>query len=72
MDYVKMDAGAAGSDIPEPNFTIDDIVETQSRELNGPLSQVDTPDVPVRFSEKKRLHWAGKTCTLNRLQFFSI
>ena len=70
MNHVKMDAGApAGSDIPEPNFTI---VETQSRELGGPLSQVDTPDMPVRFSEKKRLHWAGKTCALNRLQFFSI
>ena len=25
-------------------------------------SQVDTPDVPLRFVEKKRLHWAGKTC----------
>ncbi|SJL01662.1 probable tRNA-dihydrouridine(47) synthase [NAD(P)(+)] [Armillaria ostoyae] len=24
-------------------------------------SQADTPDVPVRFSEKKRLNWAGKT-----------
>ncbi|KAG6333598.1 hypothetical protein ID866_5498 [Astraeus odoratus] len=23
--------------------------------------QVDTPDVPMRFSEKKRLHWTGKT-----------
>ena len=25
-------------------------------------SQNDTPDVPLRFSEKKRLHWTGKTC----------
>ncbi|KAH7911450.1 hypothetical protein BJ138DRAFT_1179548 [Hygrophoropsis aurantiaca] len=24
-------------------------------------SQAETPDVPTRFSEKKRLHWAGKT-----------
>lgn len=24
--------------------------------------QEDTPDVPIRFSEKKRLDWAGKTC----------
>jgi hypothetical protein len=22
----------------------------------------DTPDVPTRFMEKKRLHWEGKTC----------
>lgn len=26
------------------------------------LSQIDTPDVPIRFAEKKRLHWSGKTC----------
>ena len=25
-------------------------------------SQDDTPDVPLRFVEKKRLHWTGKTC----------
>ena len=25
-------------------------------------SQVDNPDVPLRFEEKKRLDWAGKTC----------
>lgn len=25
-------------------------------------SQDDTPDVPIRFEEKKRLHWAGKAC----------
>jgi tRNA-dihydrouridine synthase 3 len=58
-----------GSDTPEPNFIvdIDNIAETRTRETNGPLSQVDTPDVPVRFSEKKRLHWAGKTCELNQL-----
>ena len=26
------------------------------------MSQTDTPDVPMRFVEKKRLHWSGKTC----------
>ena len=56
-------------DTPEPNFMvdIDNIAETRTGETNGPLSQVDTPDVPVRFSEKKRLHWAGKTCEFNQL-----
>ena len=54
-----------GSDAPEPSSTVDNMVETRTGELNGPLSQVDTPDMPVRFLEKKRLHWAGKTCTLN-------
>jgi len=26
-------------------------------------AQADLPDVPFRFSEKKRLHWSDKTCT---------
>jgi hypothetical protein len=25
-------------------------------------AQADLPDVPVRFQEKKRLHWSDKTC----------
>jgi hypothetical protein len=25
-------------------------------------SQHDTPDAPIPPSEKKRLHWSGKTC----------
>ena len=29
-------------------------------------SQDDTPDVPLRFVEKKRLHWSGKTCMSNQ------
>ena len=31
-------------------------------------AQRDTPDVPVRFSEKKRLHWRGLTCSFSPLQ----
>lgn len=26
------------------------------------VSHHDTPDTPLRFTEKKRLHWSGKTC----------
>ena len=26
------------------------------------MSQADTPDTPMRFTEKKRLHWSGKAC----------
>ena len=26
------------------------------------LPQLDSPDTPLRFSEKKRLEWTGKTC----------
>ena len=58
---VKMNS----SGTPEPNSTVDNIVETRTGELNGLSSQVDTPDVPVRFLEKKRLYWTGKTCALN-------
>ena len=29
---------------------------------DGDMSQADTPDTPMRFVEKKRLHWSGKTC----------
>ena len=65
MNDVKTDTVAARSDIPEPNPTVDDIVETLTGELNGPSSQVDTPDVPLRFLEKKKLHWTGKTCAFN-------
>ena len=68
MNDIKMSGVAAGSDTPGPNFTVDNIIETRTRGLNSPLSQVDTPDMPIRFSEKKRLHWTGKTCALNRPQ----
>jgi hypothetical protein len=35
------------------------------------IAQADLPDVPFRFSEKKRLHWSDKTCTwsLSRSHF---
>ena len=26
------------------------------------VAQADLPDVPFRFSEKKKLHWSDKTC----------
>jgi tRNA-dihydrouridine synthase 3 len=65
MNGVKMDTVAAGSDIVEPNSTVDNIVETRTGEPNGLSSQADAPDMPVRFLEKKKLHWAGKTCALN-------
>lgn len=34
----------------------------QARTEGNLSSQQDTPDVPARFVEKKRLEWAGKTC----------
>lgn len=29
------------------------------------VAQADLPDVPLRFQEKKRLHWSDKTCKLS-------
>ena len=34
--------------------TTGDVIEAKNH--------IDTPDVPLRPSEKKRLHWKGKTC----------
>jgi tRNA-dihydrouridine synthase 3 len=43
--------------LPQP--TVEQVVEKRTGDLSF---QQDTPDARVRFSEKKRLHWAGKTC----------
>ena len=40
-------------------------LETPKPQKSGPgvdEPQTDTPDTPMRFAEKKRLHWTGKTC----------
>ena len=47
-----------------PKPTVDEIIEKRTGDAVTPTSQVDTPDVRVRFPEKKRLHWKGKTCKL--------
>jgi tRNA-dihydrouridine synthase 3 len=43
-----------------PDATASDQVMRRTGE-NIPAHN-DTPDVPMRFVEKKRLDWAGKTC----------
>ncbi|KAJ6545498.1 zinc finger dihydrouridine synthase [Mycena capillaripes] len=43
---------------PPPKPSVDEIVEKRTGDAEAP---VDVPDVPTRFSEKKRLDWAGKT-----------
>lgn len=40
----------------------------QAVTTEGDQSQIDTPDVPLRLSEKKRLHWRGKTCEFCRVR----
>jgi hypothetical protein len=40
-------------------------LETSTPQTSGQdvyMPQTDTPDTPIRFAEKKRLHWTGKTC----------
>ncbi|KAF9497485.1 zinc finger dihydrouridine synthase [Pleurotus eryngii] len=46
-----------GDDLPST------AIETIAERTGGTatVTQVDTPDVPMRFNEKKRLHWSGKT-----------
>jgi hypothetical protein len=65
------EAVATGIDAPQP---MDEDKPAASAALGAPpaeiarqavdeaLAQQDTPDVPVRFMEKKSLHWEGKTC----------
>ncbi|KAI9569197.1 hypothetical protein HD554DRAFT_2328226 [Boletus coccyginus] len=49
---------AEGQEQGQATQQIDKIILNQS----GSTSDLtDTPDVPMRFSEKKRLHWTGKT-----------
>ncbi|KAI0088312.1 zinc finger dihydrouridine synthase [Irpex rosettiformis] len=46
--------------IPEASVSVIDVPPPQTEPLPDD-SQKDTPDVPLRPSEKKRLHWKGKT-----------
>jgi hypothetical protein len=48
----------AEPDIPADSMALDTVVKRTSEAF----SQLDSPDVPARFSEKKRLNWAGKCC----------
>ena len=38
------------------------VIEKISERTNDISSQADAPDSPVRYLEKKRLNWDGKTC----------
>lgn len=61
-----------GEPIEPPEETAGDPKELSSPDLEAPapsasnqdvdISQVDTPDTPMRLAEKRRLHWSGKTC----------
>jgi hypothetical protein len=38
---------------------VDELIQ---KRIGGTAEHPDVDDVPIRFLEKKRLHWAGKTC----------
>ena len=53
---------------PQPEKpTVEEIIETRTG--TEAMSAQDSPDVSIRFAEKRRLHWAGKTCMCNVLNF---
>jgi tRNA-dihydrouridine synthase 3 len=47
---------------PSPEAHPTNIISKRTGDPSPIMSQADTPDAPPRFSEKKRLHWSGKTC----------
>ncbi|PCH37586.1 FMN-linked oxidoreductase [Wolfiporia cocos MD-104 SS10] len=55
-DSEKMDV-TEGEEPQEP--LVQDKAEATQKRVETP--EDDTPDVPMRFQEKKRLHWSGKT-----------
>ncbi|KAG6889934.1 tRNA-dihydrouridine synthase 3 [Termitomyces sp. Mi166 len=57
-----MDIDTTASEKPTraPASTTEESIEKRTGE-SSLASTSDTPDVPVRFAEKKRLHWSGKT-----------
>lgn len=51
-----------------PQPTVAQVVEKRTGDLT---SQQDAPDAQVRFAEKKRLHWAGKTCAYSARRVYA-
>ncbi|KIJ58427.1 hypothetical protein HYDPIDRAFT_102661 [Hydnomerulius pinastri MD-312] len=62
-------ASTEGKDAPAGEDEKEDTIESGAQSAETAITkrtgeatdQTDTPDVPTRFSEKKRLHWSGKT-----------
>jgi tRNA-dihydrouridine synthase 3 len=58
---VDVDAQQQQSEKP----TVEEIIETRTG-----TDEVISPDVSIRFAEKKRLRWARKTCMCTVLNFY--
>jgi len=53
---------AGGEDVPmDASSAPPEIIAKRTGDID-PSSQVDTPDVPPRLSEKRKLSWRGKSC----------
>lgn len=65
MDVSELEQEAGAPVVPPPT---DDTAPCNTSRLPDE-SQKDTPDVPLRPAEKKRLHWKGKTCLSIPLPF---
>ena len=52
---------------PETDKNDDTSEAKEAEEAVEAAAQVDTPDVPMRFAEKKRLVWTDKTCKCHQL-----
>jgi len=62
---VDLDAQQPQSEKP----TVEEIIETRTG-TDDVMSAQDSPDVSIRFAEKKRLNWAGKTCMCTVMKFY--
>jgi tRNA-dihydrouridine synthase 3 len=72
LEVAKGDSNRLEEDVVvgEENFAMGDPPPISSelvakRTGNSDLSaQTDTPDVPIRVQEKRRLNWSGKSCMI--------
>jgi tRNA-dihydrouridine synthase 3 len=52
---------AANSTVEDTEMSVQATVTKRTEETNGAAPAQDTPDVLMRFSEKKRLNWKGES-----------
>ena len=56
----------------EPQISIHTPTAPVHPQTGEDLTQTDTPDVPMRPAEKKRLDWRGKTCKSSPSKVVSV
>jgi len=62
LELKALDEGEEHPSKDDPTDSNMTPTESITHRTGDESSHVDNPDVPIRFSEKKRLNWAGKTC----------